>query len=116
MLLIFILIASLLASTEATTPMEECVEQPIYGDNCTVFTDEDCTELNKRYPVACECFQYCHDFQSITYNENMTAQATVTPTFGAVTWTRGMKQASYQHVSTSVIHQVSYLILPLRYA
>ena len=57
MLLIFITVAFLLASTEAT-PIEECVEQPIYGENCTVFTDEDCNEINERYPVACEFLRY----------------------------------------------------------
>ena len=55
--MVFITIVSLSASAEATL-IDECVEQPIYGENCTIFNDEDCTELGRRYPVACEFLCY----------------------------------------------------------
>merc|ERR1719414_465354 len=51
-----LLLAALAAA--ASSQILPCEDQPIYGGDCPVFTDEDCTEEGKRYRVACNCHAY----------------------------------------------------------
>ena len=47
-----LLSAALVASVSAQAG--ECEDQPVYGGDCPVFSDDDCTEEGKRYRVACK--------------------------------------------------------------
>ena len=60
-----LLLAALAAA--ASAQILPCEDQPIYGGDCPVFTDEDCTEEGKRYRVACKYKRFSR-FQCIRLN------------------------------------------------
>ena len=80
------LIAALVAS--ASAQVDVCEDQPIYdGDDCTVFTDEDCTEEGKRYRVACELNEVAFPLHiSRMYQESDQADLVQSGPSGQIIW------------------------------